>query len=147
MLNRIVLEGRLTRDVDIKQTNTGVTVGNFTLAVARNIKNAQGSYDTDFINCTVWRNGAETLAKFTHKGSLISVEGRLQSDTYQNQDGNNVTTFKVNVDNFNFLDTKNSNQSNTSNTQMSNNRPSVADPYAQQATGKDIDISDNDLPF
>lgn len=145
MLNRIVLEGRLTRDVDIKQTNTGVTVGNFTLAVARNIKNAQGNYDTDFINCTAWRNGAETLAKFTHKGSLISVEGRLQSDTYQKQDGNNVTTFKVNVDNFNFLDTKNSNQGNQSNTQS--NQASMADPYAQQATGKDIDINDNDLPF
>lgn len=144
MLNRIVLEGRLTRDMDLKYTSSGVAVGNFTLAVARNIKNAQGKYDTDFINCTVWRKGAETLANFTHKGSLISVEGRLQSDTYENQDGKNVTTFKVNVDNFNFLDTKNSSQNNT---QMINNQPSAANPYAQQAASKDIAIDDSQLPF
>ena len=144
MLNRIVLEGRLTRDMDLEYTSSGIAVGNFTLAVARNIKNAQGKYDTDFINCTLWRKGAETLANFTHKGSLISVEGRLQSDAYENQDGKNVTTFKVNVDNFNFLDTKNSSQNNT---QMINNQPSAANPYAQQAASKDIAIDDSQLPF
>ncbi len=69
---------------------------------------------------------------------------RLQSDTYENQDGKNVTTFKVNVDNFNFLDTKNSSQNNT---QMINNQPSAANPYAQQAASKDIAIDDSQLPF
>lgn len=139
MINRVVLVGRLTKDIQVRHTQTNTATASFTLAVNRNFKNQDGSRDTDFINCVIWRKPAETLANYAHKGSLLGVEGRIQTRNYENQQGQRVYVTEVIVDGFSFLDTKN-------NAQVDNHQPSAANPYSQP-TGREIDISDDQLPF
>src|SRR5690625_7798044 len=81
MINRVTLVGRLTKDVDLRYTQNGIAVANFSIAVQRNFKNQNGDYDADFINCVVWRKPAENLANYMKKGSQVGVDGRLQSRT------------------------------------------------------------------
>lgn len=87
MLNRIVLIGRLTKDSDLKYTPNGVAVCNFTLAVDRTFKNANGEREADFINCVVYRQLAELCANYLSKGKIAAVDGRLQIRSYDGQDG------------------------------------------------------------
>ena len=86
-MNTVQLVGRLTKDLDLKFTQTGEAVANFTIAVNRNFTNQQGEREADFINCVIWRKSAENLANFTRKGSLIGLDGRLQTRSYDNQQG------------------------------------------------------------
>ena len=79
MINRSVLVGRLTKDVDLRQTQSGTNVASFTLAVSRPFKDAQGNREADFIQCIAWRKTAEILNQYAHKGSLIGVDGRIQT--------------------------------------------------------------------
>lgn len=136
MINRAVLTGRLTRDIELKHTGNGVAVGSFILAVNRAFKNENGEREADFINCVIWRKGAENLAKFTHKGSLIGLDGRIQTRTYDNQQGQKVYVTEVVVDNFSLLEPRDTN--NQSNTPFENNGANVGSPF---------DTSNNDLPF
>ena len=106
MINHATLVGRLTRDVDLKYTNNGTAVASFTVAVDRNFKNAQSERETDFINCIMWRKAAESFAKYTHKGSLVGVEGQIQTRTYDNKQGQKVYVTELVVDQFSFLDPK-----------------------------------------
>ena len=106
MINNVVLVGRLTRPVDLKYTPNGVAVGTFSIACDRRYTNQQGTRETDFINCRVWRKSAENLAKFTRKGSLIGVEGHIETRSYENQQGQKVYVTEVVVDNFSFLESK-----------------------------------------
>lgn len=106
MINHATLVGRLTRDVDLKHTNNGTAVASFTVAVDRNFKNAQGERETDFINCVMWRKAAESFAEYTHKGSLVGVEGQIQTRTYDNKQGQTVYVTELVVDQFSFLDPK-----------------------------------------
>ena len=87
MINTVVLTGRLTRDVDLRYTQSGAAVGTFTLAVDRRFTNSNGDREADFVNCVIWRKPAENLANFVHKGSLIGIEGRLQTRNYENKQG------------------------------------------------------------
>lgn len=103
MINRVVLTGRLTKNAELKQTAGNNAVATFNLAVDRAYKNQNGDRDTDFVNCVIWRKPAENLAKYTHKGSLIGVDGRLQTSTYENQRGERVYQTQVIVDNFTLL--------------------------------------------
>src|SRR5699024_12367634 len=98
MLNRVVLVGRLTRDPDLRYTTNGVAVANFTIAVNRPFTNQQGNRDADFINCVVCRRQAENLANYMKKGSQIGVDGRLQSRTFEGQDGKTVVVTEVVAD-------------------------------------------------
>ena len=77
MINRTVLVGRLTRDSELKYTASGVAVASFTLAVNRQFTNSQGEREADFINCVIWRKAAENFTKFTNKGSLVGIDGRI----------------------------------------------------------------------
>ena len=95
MINRVVLVGRLTKDPDLRYTPSGAAVARFTLAVNRTFSNAQGEREADFINCTVWRKQAENTANFLKKGSLAGVEGRIQTGSYEGQDGKRVYTTEV----------------------------------------------------
>lgn len=106
MINRVVLVGRLTRDPDLRTTGSGISVVSFTLAVDRQWVNSQGERDTDFINCVVWRKAAENFANFTSKGSLVGIDGRLQTRSYENKDGQRVYVTEVVVDNFSFLESR-----------------------------------------
>src|SRR5699024_12677808 len=111
MLNRTVLVGRLTKDVDLRYTQSGKGVGNFTIAINRPFKNAQGENEADFINCVAWGKQAENLAQFMKKGSQVGVDGRLQTRTYENSQGQTVFVTEVVADSVQFLESK----SNTNN--------------------------------
>lgn len=95
MINRVVLVGRLTRDPELRYTPNGTAVTTFTLAVNRNFKNANGEQQADFINCVVWRKAAENVANYLRKGSLAGVDGRIQTRTYDNNEGRRVYVTEV----------------------------------------------------
>ena len=106
MINSVVLVGRLTKDCELRYTPNGTAVASFTLAVDRGRKNEQGEKETDFINCVVWAKQAENCANYTHKGSLVAVEGRLQVRTYDAKDGTKRWVTEVVAENVRFLDKK-----------------------------------------
>ncbi|WP_125604794.1 single-stranded DNA-binding protein [Lapidilactobacillus bayanensis] len=166
MINRVVLVGRLTKDVDLRYTGSGAAVATFTIAVNRQFTNAQGDREADFIQCVIWRKSAENFKNFTHKGSLVGIDGRIQTRSYDNQQGQRVYVTEVVVDNFSLLEPKSSHagsgqatsssnsnnsysQSNNTNNNYSNQskqqEPVGDDPFANN--GEPIDISDDDLPF
>lgn len=139
MINNVVLVGRLTKDPDLRYTTSGTGVATFTLAVNRNFTSADGTREADFINCVIWRKPAETLANFAKKGVLIGVTGRIQTRSYDNQQGQKVYVTEVVADNFQLLESKKAD--NTRNRQNVNS--ATADPFSNTS----IDISDDDLPF
>lgn len=143
MINRVVLTGRLTRDVDLRYTQGGDAVATFNLAVDRRFTNQQGEREADFVSCVIWRKSAENFANFFHKGSLVGIEGRIQTRNYENKQGQRVYVTEVIVENFSFLEPKNS----TGNGSYQNNRPqnNTSDPFTNN--GKPIDIQDSSLPF
>lgn len=109
MINNVVLVGRLTKDPELRQTQSGVAVARFTLAVNRPFSNQNGEKQADFISIVVWRKQAENCAQFLHKGSLAGVQGRIQTGSYEGQDGKRVYTTEVIADNVQFLEPKNAN--------------------------------------
>lgn len=119
MINRAVLTGRLTRDPELRYTTSGTAVVSFTLAVDRQFRNQNGDRDADFINCVIWRKSAENFSNFTHKGSLVGIEGRIQTRNYENQQGNRVYVTEVVVDNFALLEPR---QNGSSQQQYGNNQ-------------------------
>ncbi|WP_436645119.1 single-stranded DNA-binding protein [Latilactobacillus sakei] len=149
MINRVVLVGRLTRDVDLRYTQAGNAAGTFSLAVNRQFTNANGDRKADFINCVIWRKPAENLSNFTHKGSLIGIDGRLQTRNYESKEGQRVYVTEVVVDSFSLLDSKASGEASgkqsANHTQNKTQQNNQSDPFAN--TGQAIDISDEDLPF
>ena len=104
MINRVVLVGRLTKDPELRYTPSGVPMTRFTVAVNRTFSNQQGEREADFIGCIAWRKQAENLANFMKKGSLIGVEGRIQTGSFEGQDGKRVYTTDVVADAVQFLE-------------------------------------------
>ena len=103
MLNHITIMGRLTRDPELRTTQAGVSVTSFTVAVDRDFGGRDGGErQTDFIDCSAWRSTAEFVNKYFRKGSMVVVSGRLQSRKWQDRDGNNRTSWEINVDNVYF---------------------------------------------
>lgn len=156
MINNLTLVGRLTKDPDLKYTGNGTAVATFTLAMNRNFTNQSGEREADFINCVIWRKPAETLANYAKKGVLIGVTGRIQTRSYENQQGQKVYVTEVIADNFQLLESKKADSSqNTQGSSASNNQTNnytrnqqntnsaTADPFGNSS----IDISDDDLPF
>jgi single-strand DNA-binding protein len=135
MINRVVLVGRLTKDVELQYLPSGVAVAKFTLAVNRPFSNASGEKEADFINITVWRKPAENSANFLKKGSLAGVEGRIQTGSYEGTDGKRVYTTEVVADSVQFLEPKGNGGSSSPGTTTHEN---PAPP---------IEVSDDDLPF
>ena len=106
MINNVCLVGRLTRPVDLRYTQNETAFGSFSLAIDRTYKNQAGERETDFINCVIWRKPAVNLSNFTKKGSLLGVEGRLQTRNYENHEGKKVYITEVLVENFSLLESK-----------------------------------------
>lgn len=106
MLNKIFIMGRLTRDPELRTTNSGTSVASFSLAVDRNYKGADGEKETDFIDCVAWRQTGEFAAKYFAKGRMAVVEGRLQIRPWTDKEGNNRRSAEVIVDNMYFGDSK-----------------------------------------
>ena len=106
MINRSVLVGRLTRDPELRRTQQGDTVTSFTIAVNRSFTSKDGQQQADFINCVVWRKLAENVNQYCSKGSLVGVEGRIQTRSYDNSQGQKVNVVEVICDSVQFLETK-----------------------------------------
>jgi len=106
MINNVVLVGRLTKDPDLRYTSSGSAVATFTLAVNRNFTSANGNREADFINCVIWRKPAETLANYARKGTLLGVVGRIQTRSYDNQQGQRVYVTEVVCENFQLLESR-----------------------------------------
>lgn len=113
MMNRVVMVGRMTRDPELRRTGSGAAVTSFTLALNRNYSSADGQ-QTDFIPCVVWNKVAENVARYCSKGSLVGVEGRLRSRTYDNAQGQHVFVVEVQCDSVQFLETKAQRERNSS---------------------------------
>lgn len=170
MINRAVLTGRLTRDPELRYTTSGTAVVSFTLAVDRQFRNQNGDRDADFVNCVIWRKSAENFSNFTHKGSLVGVEGRIQTRNYENQQGNRVYVTEVVVDNFALLEPRQNggmsqggqqqpfnNGSNQpfagqpqqqfgGNQPQTNNAPQ-GNPSSNNGFGGNAPVNNNDAPF
>ena len=101
-MNKCVIVGRLTKDVELKTTQSGVSVCSFTVAANRRFKNAEGNYDADFINCVAWRGQAEFLSKYFEKGSMVGIAGSIQTRSYE-KDGQKVWVTEVVADEVSFV--------------------------------------------
>lgn len=177
MINRVVLVGRLTRDPELKYTTNNIANLRFTVAVNRQFSNQNGERQADFINCVAWRAQAENMARFLKKGSLIGVEGRIETGSYQGQDGQMRYTTDVIADSVQFLEPRSAQAGNgaqpgfdrndgfsgfpsggagqQSNPFPSGNNGIDANPFPSNTGNNNsvpdfnstIDISDDDLPF
>ena len=143
MINRVILVGRLTKDPEYRQTPNGVSVATFTLAVNRPFTNSQGEREADFINVVVFRRQAENVNNYLSKGSLAGVDGRIQSRSYENQEGRRVFVTEVVADNVQFMDSKGSNQQKNQ-SQQQGQAPAGNNPFAND---NNANIDDDDLPF
>ena len=158
MINRVVLVGRLTRDPELRKTQNGTSVVSYTIACNRRVQ-TPGQPDADFISCVAWNKTADLMANYLHKGSLIGVEGRIQTRNYENQQGQRVYVTEVVTDSVQFLESKNSQpqQQYGNNNTFGQPSPMQSNPYAQPAVDSSfnssfdstdtLDISSDDLPF
>jgi single-strand DNA-binding protein len=106
LINQVTLVGRLTRDPELRYTPEGKAVSNVTLAVNRNYRNNEGEYDADFVHCTIWQKTAENTAQYCRKGSIIGITGRLQTRSYENQEGRKVYVTDVVAESVRFVGPK-----------------------------------------
>ena len=146
MINSVNLTGRLTRDPELRVSQSDIAIGNFTLAVNRNFTDRNGERQADFINCVAFKKTAELLKQYVSKGSQIGVTGRLQSRSYENKEGQRVYVTEVVVENLVFLDTKNSNEQQSNNNYNQQSNVSVGQNPFGNSTGN-VDITEEDLPF
>ncbi|MFH5881597.1 single-stranded DNA-binding protein [Liberiplasma polymorphum] len=145
MINRAILVGRLTKDPELRRTANDIPVATFTLAVNRQFSNPSGEREADFIQCVVWRRQAETVEQYLSKGSLVGVEGRIQTRSYDDQDGNRKYITEIVCDSVQFLETKAS-QENSSN--YNNEKESQPRQQQSKKTSSIPDIvTEDDLPF
>ncbi len=161
-MNKVFLIGRLTRDPELRYTGNNTPVATFSLAVNRTFSNQQGEREADFINIVVWRKQAENVKNYLTQGSQVAIDGRIQTRSYDDNNGQKRYVTEVVADNVEFLGSKNSsNNSNNMNSSTNNNvEPSPYDfgdnqepkgtdldsnPFAD--FGANIEISDDELPF
>lgn len=106
MLNQVVIVGRLVRDPEVKETESGKKVSNITLAVPRSYKNADGEYDTDFVDCTLWNSVASNTSEYCHKGDIVGVKGKIETEMYE-KDGENRKSTSIIAEKVTFLSSSN----------------------------------------
>ena len=161
MINRVVLVGRLTKDPELKYTQSGIANVRFTLAVNRTFSNQNGEREADFITCVAWRKQAENLAKFMTKGSLVGIDGRIQTSNFEGRDGQRIYMTDVVAESIQFLETKNSRNNNQQQGgynqqqnygQQNYNQPQQDsnNPFESQSSTNEappIDVTNDDLPF
>ena len=126
MINRTVLVGRLTKEPELKYTQSGVAVCRFTLAVNRTFANQSGEREADFINVVTWRKQAENTANYLRKGSLAGIEGRIQTSSFDGQDGKRVFMTEVVADSVQFLEPRSSSDNGGSQPSSSGNTTGAA---------------------
>ncbi|MBV4172047.1 single-stranded DNA-binding protein [[Clostridium] innocuum] len=150
MINKVVLVGRLTKDPVLRKTANGVSVTSFTVACTRRFKQ-DGQPEADFINTVAWNKTADIVAQYTHKGSLVGVEGRIQTRSYDDKDGKRVYVTEVVADSVQFLESKSAAASNayvpeqgSNQGYQSDNGQSYSNDFTSSST---LDIASDDLPF
>lgn len=136
MINNVILIGRLTRDAELRYTQTNIATAQFNIACNRNFKNANDEYDADFINCVMWREQAERFCNWTRKGMLVAIVGRIQTRNYENQQGQRVYVTEVVAESFQVLEKRDNTANQNSMTEQM--PPSYTSP---------MDITDDKLPF
>ncbi len=163
-MNKVMLMGRLTHDVDLRQTPQGVSVARFSIAVNRRFKDQNGNYPTDFINCVAWRQTGEFISRYFHKGSMIAVVGSIQTRTWEGQDGKKNYATDVVVEEAFFTGSKSESGSSQGNGGYNQDYASVQGGFgapAQNSSSQNadfaggfdemdfaaIDGSEDDLPF
>ncbi len=151
MINRTILVGRLTKDPELRYTSSNLAVVKFTLAVNRTFTGPSGEREADFIQCVVWRKQAENLARYVKKGSLVGVEGRIQTGSYDDKDGIRKYTTEVVCDSVQFLEPKSHGNNDTDEHgsqeyQRSYQKNDYEKPKKQESTPT-IDVAEDDLPF
>lgn len=134
MINRVIVEGRLTKDPVLRKTQNGASVVSYTIACNRRFKQ-DGQPEADFISCIAWKKTADVVVQYTQKGSLVGVEGRIQTRNYDDKDGKKVFVTEVITDNISLLESK-----------------KKATAQAEESTmsfpsSDEININDEDLPF
>jgi len=159
-MNKVVLIGRLTRDPELRYTGSNTAVATFSLAVNRNFTNQQGEREADFINIVVWRKQAENVKNYLSQGSQVAIEGRIQTRSYDDNNGQKRYVTEVVADNVEFLSSKNSSNSSNGGSNSQSSEPSPYDfgpapepkgtnvdsnPFAD--FGASIEVSDDELPF
>jgi single-strand DNA-binding protein len=151
MINRVVLVGRLTKDIEVRKTTTGLSTATFTLACNRRFqgKDAQGP-TADFINCVAWRQQADFLGSYAKKGSIVGVEGRITTRNYEGQNGRVYVT-EVVCDSVQLIGSQSQGQRETyvpSQPTVQNNAYTMSDTYEDDFSNTpSLDISSDDLPF
>lgn len=154
MINRVVLVGRLTKDPVLRKTANGASIVSFTVACTRRFKQ-EGQPDADFINTVAWNKTADIVHQYTHKGSLVGVEGRIQTRSYDDQSGKRVYVTEVVADSVQFLESKSAAASNANsnahvpeaNNQSYQSDNSSSQSYSNDFTSSTLDIASDDLPF
>ena len=145
-MNKAIIIGRLTKDPEMRTTTSGVNSTTFTVAVSRNYTGANGERETDFLNCVAWRKQAENIAKYCTKGTQVAVEGRIQTRSYDAQDGTKRYVTEIIADNVTFLSTKGGASSADNNFvgDESATTDISEDPFKD--FGDEVALSDDDLP-
>ena len=143
MLNNVVLVGRMTKDAELRYTPNNQAVATFSLAVNRNFKSQNGEREADFINCVIWRQQAENLANWAKKGALIGITGRIQTRSYENQQGQRVYVTEVVSETFQLLESRKDREAGPS---QGHSQPDFG-RQAEPMNANPMDISDDDLPF
>ena len=140
MINKVILVGRITKDPEVKSTQSNIPVVSFTLAVNRQFSDQSGERQADFIQCVVWRKQAENLARFVKKGALLGVEGRIQTRQYEAENGTRYVT-EVVCDSVQFLESK-----GETDTERETAKTETADNDEFYETSKQL-AAEEDLPF
>ena len=142
-MNKVILMGRLTKDIEMRQTPNGVSLARFSIAVTRRFKNSNGEYDADFINCIAWRKTGEFIARYFQKGSMIAIVGSIQTRSWDGNDGKKQYATEVIVDEAYFTGSK-SESGTGGNTDLSD---SGLDDLNSQYGEDFATIGEEDLPF
>lgn len=150
MINNVVLVGRITKDIDLRMSESGKAYTNFTLAVNRAFKGQDGQQQADFISCKTFNKQAENLARYCGKGSLIAVVGSIQVSNFQGKDGNTVYRTEVIANNIQFLDTRNQGQQQqqqptNNNFNNFNQQPNAIDVINQQHQQQGMNFNNTGL--
>ena len=143
MVNRVVLVGRLTKDPELRKTASDISVSTFTLAVDNTIKESDGTRGTLFLDCRVYRDQADNMAKYTRKGSKVAVDGSLNQRNFIRQDGSKGSALEIICDSVTYLDPNPNRASNAVETPKFDDVPSPINGSNLDS----IDLPDDDLPF
>lgn len=148
-MNQTILLGTITKDIELKETESGVKYTRFSIAVNRKFKNENGEYDTDFFNIVAWRGTAEFISNYFGKGKRIAISGRLQTNKYTDKDGNERIGTEIVANDVQIIEKKSSEGNSTPEAQTNENKVenSVSDEDVYAEFGQQLEIDDEDIAF